>query len=128
MTETNPEPILETSSAQVDPSEPDQTSSIATPPSPETLPSPFNSLVGATIAGGFGFGLYKLTHAIATSFATKPITSSNPLAQNISAAVRTLVVGASTLATGVFAIAAVGLILLALQVAIQPNKPNIANK
>lgn len=91
---------------------------------PESLPSPLRSLTGAAIAGGFAFGLYNLTQAIATSFATKPITSTNPLALSISAAVRTLVVGASTLATGIFTIAAFSLILLALQVAFQPSKPN----
>lgn len=88
----------------------------------EALPSPLRSLTGAVIAGGFAFGLYKLTQAIATSFATKPLSSTNPLALSISAAVRTLVVGASTLATGIFAIAAFSLVLLALQVAFQPKK------
>ncbi len=92
---------------------------------PEALPSPLRSLTGALIAGGFAFGLYRLTQSIATSFATKPIMSSNPIAQNISAAVRTLVVGGSTLATGIFAIAAFSLILLAIQVALQPSKTDI---
>jgi len=91
----------------------------------EILPSPLRSLTGALIAGAFAWGLYKLTQAIATSFATKPITSTNPLALSISAAVRTLVVGASTLATGIFAIAAVSLILLAFQVAFQSKKTKL---
>ncbi|NJL91189.1 MAG: DUF3082 domain-containing protein [Coleofasciculaceae cyanobacterium SM2_1_6] len=93
---------------------------------PETLPSPLRSLTGALIAGGFALGLYRLTQAIATSFATKPIISNNPIAQNISAAVRTLVVGGSTLATGIFAIAAFSLVLLAIQVALQPAKTGVA--
>lgn len=93
---------------------------------PEALPSPLRSLTGALIAGGFALGLYRLTEAIATSFATKPIMSSNPIARNISAAVRTLVVGGSTLATGIFAIAAFSLILLAIQVALQPSKTGVA--
>lgn len=90
--------------------------------SAKALPSPLNSLTGALIAGTFAMGLYKLTQAIATSFATKPLTSTNPLALSISAAVRTLVVGASTLATGIFAIAAFSLVLLAFQVALQSQK------
>ena len=94
---------------------------------PETLPSPLRSLTGALIAGGFAFRLYRLTQSIATSFATKPLTSTNPLALSISAAVRTLVVGASTLATGIFAIAAFSLVLLAIQVALQSSKTEAKN-
>ncbi len=94
---------------------------------PEALPSPLRSLTGALIAGGFAFGLYRLTQSIATSFATKPLTSTNPIALSISAAVRTLVVGASTLATGIFAIAAFSLVLLAIQVALQPSKTEVKN-
>ncbi len=88
----------------------------------EVLPSPLSSLTGALIAGTFAMALYKLTQTIATNFATKPIASTNPLALSISAAVRTLVVGASTMATGIFAIAAFSLVLLALQVAFQSQK------
>ena len=111
--ETSSEPILESNPESVpEPS----------PGPKEILPSPLRSLTGALIAGTFALGLYKLTQAIATSFATKPLSSTNPLALSISAAVRTLVVGASTLATGIFAIAAFSLVLLALQVAFQPKK------
>ena len=111
--ETSSEPILESTPESVpEPS----------PTPQEVLPSPLRSLTGALIAGTFTLGLYKLTQAIATSFATKPLSSTNPLALSISAAVRTLVVGASTLATGIFAIAAFSLVLLAFQVAFQPKK------
>lgn len=121
MSETTPELSPETSLE----SSPETAKNTAQSSLPEALPSPLRSLTGALIAGGFAFGLYRLTQSIATSFATKPIMSSNPIAQNISAAVRTLVVGGSTLATGIFAIAAFSLILLAIQVALQPSKTDI---
>ena len=113
MSESTPEPTPES------PAEPNPESNLK--PS-EVLPSPLNSLTGALIAGTFAIALYKLTQTIAINFATNPIASKNPLALNISAAVRTLVVGASTLATGIFTIAAFSLVLLAIQVAFQAQK------
>ncbi|MCT7989129.1 DUF3082 domain-containing protein [Laspinema olomoucense] len=58
-------------------------------------------------------------NAIASTFANKPIHSDNPIAVNISAAVRTLVTGVSTLATFIFAFAALGLFCLGLQLLFQ---------
>ncbi|MFW6295825.1 MAG: DUF3082 domain-containing protein [Halothece sp.] len=59
---------------------------------------------------------------IAQAFASKPITSTNPTAINISVAVRTLVVGMAALGTGLFSIVAVGLIALMIQTIIQQLK------
>lgn len=53
--------------------------------------------------------------AIATSFANKPVVSDNVTVINLSAAVRTLVLGSVTLGAGVFAMAAIGLALLGIQ-------------
>lgn len=86
--------------------------------SQKTLPSPLSCLSGAVLSGGFAFALYLLTSSIAQTFAEKPISSSNPTAINMSVLVRTLVVGVSTLATGIFSIVAVGLVALAIQSAI----------
>ncbi|MGK7900857.1 MAG: DUF3082 domain-containing protein [Hormoscilla sp.] len=80
--------------------------------------SPWRCITGAVISGAIATALYFLTTSIAQTFANKPIHSSNPIAQNIGAAVRTLVVGMSTLGTGVFAIATLGLLALAVQQAI----------
>jgi hypothetical protein len=66
------------------------------------------------MAGGLGTAAYFLTHSIATTFANKPPTGNN-FAVNISIAVRTLVVGTSTLATALFSITALGLIALGIQ-------------
>ena len=85
----------------------------------KTLPTPLRCLTGASIAGGLAIALYSLTSSIAQSFAAKPLHSDNALVLRISAAVRTLVVGVSTLATGVFGLVAIGLVALAMQVFIQ---------
>ncbi len=79
-------------------------------------PSPWQCAIGSLVAGALAFGLYRLTTAISLSFAAHPIHSHNPTALNISAAVRTLVAGMSTLATAVFGIAALGLLALGLQI------------
>ena len=85
-------------------------------------PTPLRCLVGASISGSLGYALYLLTTSIAVSFATKPIQSTNPFVINLSSAVRTLVVGVATLATCLFAITTLGLILLAIQLVIQGFK------
>ncbi|MGQ4647637.1 DUF3082 domain-containing protein [Lyngbya aestuarii] len=84
----------------------------------QKLPSPWRCLTGALISGGFASALYLLTTSIAQSFASKPLPSTNQTAVNIAIAVRTLVVGMSTLATAIFGIVAVGLVALAIQVSL----------
>ena len=73
------------------------------------------AFTGALMAGPIAVLFYKMLSAIATSFANKPVTSDNVTVINLSAAVRTLVLGVMALGTGVFAMAAVGLALLGLQ-------------
>lgn len=80
--------------------------------------TPLQCLIGSLTAGGFAVPLYLLTTSIAATFAEKPLPSTNQTALNIAVAVRTLVVGLATLATAIFAIAAIGLLALALQTAI----------
>ncbi len=84
--------------------------------------TPLRCLTGSAIAGTFAIALYSLTHSIAETFAKKPVTSTNQLVINISAAVRTLVVGVASLATFIFAFVAIGLILLAIQLVIEKLK------
>ena len=84
--------------------------------SSEKLPAtPLRCFTGALTAGTFSLLAYRLTLSIATSFANKPVTSSNPAVVNISAAVRTLVTGIGALGAGVFGIAALGLAALGIQ-------------
>ncbi len=77
--------------------------------------TPLRCLIGALIAGTMASGLYFLTVSIAESFAKSPIPTTNQTAINISIAVRTLVVGVSTMGTAIFGIIGLGLILLAIQ-------------
>ncbi|MGC8711346.1 MAG: DUF3082 domain-containing protein [Leptodesmis sp.] len=81
--------------------------------------TPLRCLIGAALSGSFAFGMYLMTHAIALSFATHKIQSSNLAVQRISAAVRTLVVGLTTLGMGVFGLATLGLLALAVQLTIR---------
>ncbi len=83
--------------------------------SEKTPATPLKCFTGALTASIFSLLTYRLTVAIATSFANKPVTSSNPAVVNISAAVRTLVVGIVALGAGVFGIAALGLAALGIQ-------------
>ncbi|MGB3268083.1 MAG: DUF3082 domain-containing protein [Microcoleus sp.] len=82
-------------------------------------PTVLRCVIGSLMASAFTYGLYSLTVSIALSFASKPLLSTNLTAVKISGAVRTLVVGIVALGTGVFGFAAVGLMLLGLQILIQ---------
>ncbi len=81
--------------------------------------SPGRCFLGATIAGALAYALYWLTANIAATFAAKPVISSNVFTMNIAIAVRTLVVGGATLATFIFALAAMGLVALGIQIGIK---------
>lgn len=94
-------------------------------PSPQTskpLPGPLRCLGGSVAAGLIAIAVYHLTAAIALSFASKPIQSDNITVINITVAIRTLVVGLSSLATGIFSLIALGLFALGIQVALQRLK------
>jgi len=93
---------------------------------PESIVSqvtPKSCLFGSVISGSLAFLLYGLTKSIAQTFALKPITVTQQWAIQLASAVRTLVVGMSSLATGLFAVTTVGLILLAIQLTIKKMKP-----
>lgn len=86
-------------------------------------PTPANCLMGATISGALGYALYTLTTSIIQTFANKPLTSSNPLVLRIGSLVRTLVMGVASLGTFVFFFVTFGLLLLAIQLLLQKEKP-----
>jgi len=92
-----------------------------TPPEPN-LPTPLRCLAGAVIAGVMSFALSAMTSRIATTFATKPMIQKTTMANNIAAAVRTLVVGSTALGAAIFGIIAIGLVALAIQVALSKQK------
>ena len=89
---------------------------------PPSNPSVFNCISGSAIAGSMAVGLYFLTTSIAGNFAAKPLQTANPLAQNISSLVRTTVVGVSALGTGVFAVVALGLLALGIQILVKGDR------
>ena len=95
-----------------------------TPPE-KPLPSPLSCLTGSLIAGTMSFGMYAMTSNIATTFATRPMVQKTNMAVNIATAVRTLVLGSTALGMAIFGIISLGLVGLAIQVALsKPLKPN----
>ena len=78
-------------------------------------PTPLRCILGSGVAGGLAFMIWQLTQSIALSFARTPIVSDNRIVVRMSTAIRTLVVGMSAMGTGIFALACVGLLGLALQ-------------
>lgn len=90
----------------------------STPSAPSRQSTPLRCFTGALISGSLAIALYALTSSIARSFAGKPLPTGNVTTTNIAVAVRTLVVGMSTLATAIFAISALGLVALGIQLLI----------
>ena len=88
------------------------------PPTP-SQPGALRCAGGSLVAGAMAVACYFLTSSIAQTFANKPVISDNMAVVNIASAVRTLVVGLSALATGVFTMACLGLMALAGQILIQ---------
>jgi hypothetical protein len=94
------------------------------------MPSPWSCIGGAGVAGGIAVVLYQITIGIAQVFAHQPAQSTSLLVQRISAAVRTMFIGLSAMGTGIFALAALGLLGLGIQLLLQrpqnasePNHP-----
>jgi Protein of unknown function (DUF3082) len=92
-------------------------------PANHNPPHPLRSLTGALMAAGMGLLLYRLTTSIIQSFAEHPTVSHNTIVVNLSAAIRTLVVGLATMATGIFAFVTLGLVALAIQAVVQSLRP-----
>lgn len=81
--------------------------------------TPQRCIFGSAIAGVLAYAMYQMTTSIAVSFAAHKVQSTSLVVQRISAAVRTLVIGMTTLGTGVFGLAAIGLFALAIQILVQ---------
>ncbi|MBF2001267.1 MAG: DUF3082 domain-containing protein [Synechococcales cyanobacterium M58_A2018_015] len=92
-------------------------------PIANTAPTPWRCFRGAFISGGLAFALYSLTQSIVQALAKVPLPTKSTLSANIAVAVRTLVVGVSTMATAIFAIATLGLLLLGIQLLIKNGRP-----
>ncbi len=85
----------------------------------EKTTTPLRCFLSSVIAGALAFASYSLFSSIVQTYATKAVTSNNPIVINITSAVRTLVMGVVALATGVFAMVAIGLFLLGIQLMVQ---------
>lgn len=81
--------------------------------------SPLSCFFSSVVSGGIATMVYSLMKAIATTYADKPIVGNSALALKIATLVRTLVVGIAALGAGVFALVAVGLFLLGIQLTMQ---------
>ena len=90
----------------------------STPAAPSRKSTPLRCFIGALISGSLAIALYSLTLSIARSFAAKPIPTGSVATANIAVAVRTLVVGMSTMGTAIFAISTLGLVALGIQLLI----------
>jgi hypothetical protein len=83
-----------------------------------SLPSPARCLSGSAIAGVMAFMMYWMANKIAMNFAARPVHGNSTAAINIAVAVRTLLVGMTSLGTAVFSIISLGLIVLAVKIAL----------
>ena len=84
--------------------------------------TPLRCFFAATLSGGIAFCSYLLFNSVVQTYATKTVTSTNPVVINLTAAVRTMVMGIVALGTGVFGVVAVGLFLLGIQLTVQSFK------
>ncbi|MGF1512773.1 MAG: DUF3082 domain-containing protein [Elainellaceae cyanobacterium] len=94
-------------------SKPTASETPSSPSAPAT--SPWRCFGGFLIASPLAYAFYRMTVSIAQTLANSPIKSDSPLAANIAVLVRTLVIGMVALAAGIFALVAVGLLALGIQ-------------
>jgi len=83
--------------------------------SPNTTPSPFKNLTGAAIAATLATALYAFTNMVANKLATAPLQTTNTLANRLSTLVRTILLALGTGITMIFAVIALGLVLLTIK-------------
>ena len=82
------------------------------PPASTPSFSPFKNLTGSAIAATLATGLYAFTNMVAYKLASAPLQTTNTLANRLATLVRTLLLAIGTGATMIFAVIAVGLVLL----------------
>lgn len=85
----------------------------------ESKATPLRCFLASLISGAIAFCLYLLLNSVVQTYATKAVTSSNPIVINLTAAVRTMVMGIVALGTGVFGVVAIGIFLLGIQLTLQ---------
>jgi hypothetical protein len=88
---------------------------LPSPSSPEASPSPFKNLTGALISATLATGLYAFTNMVAHKLASAPLQTTNTLANRLATLVRTALLAIGTGATMIFAVIALGLVLLTIK-------------
>ena len=84
--------------------------------------TPLRCLFASFFSGAIAYCSYLLLNSIVQTYATKAVTSNNPIVINLTAAVRTMVMGIVALGTGVFGVVAIGIFLLGIQLTLQSFK------
>ena len=92
----------------------------------EVLPSPLRCWTGTAVAGSMSFAAFLVTRSVIGNFASNPPTG-NAFAIRIAITVRTLLMGISTMATAVFGMIAIGLLLLGIKSLLAPEELAEAN-
>jgi len=77
--------------------------------------SPVSGLMGAAISGAMAYGLYLFTSNVAHKLALSPFRNAQTLADRVGAAVRTILLAMGSGITIIFAVIAIGLVLLTLK-------------
>ena len=91
------------------------TEEVNSQPAPPVPPTPLKNLIGAAISALLSSGLYLLTNSVAHKLALSPFRNAESLAAKIGAIVRTFLLAVGTGVTMIFAVVAVGLVLLTIQ-------------
>lgn len=91
-------------------------------PKTPTEVTPLRCWKGSLVAGSIATGLYVATRSIIENFADKPLPTGNATSLNIAVAVRTFVIGIPTMATGIFGLVSIGLLLLGFQILLENKK------
>ncbi len=83
-----------------------------------TQPKPLSNLTGALIAGSLAMLAYLFTNMVARKLAATPLPDAATLAAKVSALVRAALLALGTGASMIFAVIAIGLVLLTLKQAL----------
>jgi hypothetical protein len=84
-------------------------------PVQDNSPSPIKNLTGVAISATLATGLYSFTNTIQHKLALSPLETTNTLANRLATLVRTLLLAIGTGATMIFAVIAIGLVLLTIK-------------
>jgi hypothetical protein len=84
-------------------------------PQTQTQISPISGLIGAIISAVMAYGLYLFTSNVAHKLALSPFQNAETLADRVGAAVRTILLAMGSGITIIFAVIAIGLVLLTIK-------------